>query len=252
MGVTLCCCRLKLSKPIEDETMITVYGFGQLIGVPDASPFVLKIYTYMKMAGIDYQTKAGLHYVNKAPKGKLPFITDDSTTVADSSIIIDYLNSTYAIDLDGHLSDAQKAQSHLYTKSLDEYFYWLTVYSRWVAEDGWSVVKGKFFNAFPIPVRWVAPHVARMMVKSSLKKQGIGRHSETDVLAMAEVTLKHLSSLLGEDEYFFNNTLSSFDAIAFAHLAELIQVDIDGPLNKKAREHKNLVNYCERIRQQFF
>lgn len=232
--------------------MITVYGFGKQIGVPDASPFVLKVYTYLKMAGIEYQIKAGMKYVNKAPKGKLPFIVDGNTTVADSSMIIDHINQNYGVDLDGHLSAEQRAQCHLYTKSLDEYFYWLTVYSRWFADDGWSVVKARFFKAFPIPVRWVAPLVARRMVKSSLNKQGISRHSADEVLAMAADTLDQLSVLLGDNDFFFNNTVSSFDAIAYAHLAELIEVEIDGPLNKKAREYANLVRYCDRIRTAYF
>ena len=104
--------------------MITLYGFGKCFNVMDASPFVVKVELFMRMANIPYQVKYGAKYLKKSPKGKLPFINDDGIVVADSEAIISYLTDKYLITLDAELTAEQKAQAHLMTKSLDEGLYW--------------------------------------------------------------------------------------------------------------------------------
>ena len=50
--------------------MITLYNFGPAFGLPDPSPFVMKVEVLLKMAKLPYQTdSAGF---SKAPKGKDP------------------------------------------------------------------------------------------------------------------------------------------------------------------------------------
>ncbi|GAB2198430.1 glutathione S-transferase C-terminal domain-containing protein [Sessilibacter sp. MAH4] len=232
--------------------MITVYGFGQMISIADASPFVLKVYTYLKMAGIEYQSKAGMKYLSKSPKGKLPFIDDNGAVIGDSELIIQHLQKRYNIELDNHLDTRQQAQKVLFQKALDECFYWFIVYGRWINNSGFTVVRKNFFNFMPPVMKQIAPLVARQMVKGSIKKQGLGRHSEAELILMCDDMLKSLSDLLGNSDYFFNNQPSSFDAIAYAHLAELIEVDLNGPFNQKARSYDNLVRYCKNIHDRYF
>ncbi|MEA1888330.1 MAG: glutathione S-transferase family protein, partial [Pseudomonadota bacterium] len=62
--------------------MIKLYGFGNNFGVADASPFVLKVDAYMRMAGIQFENIPGLVNLRKAPKGKLPFIDDNGKIIA--------------------------------------------------------------------------------------------------------------------------------------------------------------------------
>ncbi len=104
--------------------MITRYGFGQCFNVMDASPFVVKVELFMRMANIPCQVKYGAKYLKKSPKGKLPFINDNGTVVADSEAIMSYLTDKYQIALDTELTAEQKAQAYLMTKSLDEGLYW--------------------------------------------------------------------------------------------------------------------------------
>ncbi len=61
--------------------MITLYTFGPAFGLPDPSPFVMKAMMLLKLAGLDYVEKRA--DVRRAPKGKLPYIDDDGTIVAD-------------------------------------------------------------------------------------------------------------------------------------------------------------------------
>ena len=120
--------------------MITLYGFGKCFNVMDASPFVVKVDLFMRMANIPCQVKYGAKYLKKSPKGKLPFINDNGTVVADSDAIITYLTKQYQVTLDAELTPEQKAQAHLITKSLDEGLYWCLVYSRWATDECLSLI----------------------------------------------------------------------------------------------------------------
>lgn len=65
--------------------MITLYGFGPAFGLPDPSPFVIKVEALLKMAGLAFRTDTT--GFRKAPKRKLPYIDDDGTLIADSTFI---------------------------------------------------------------------------------------------------------------------------------------------------------------------
>ena len=78
--------------------MITLYTFGPSWGLPDPSPFVMKAEMLLKLAGVPYQTDT--RGFGKAPKGKLPYLRDGETVVADSTLIRLYLEKQYSIDFD--------------------------------------------------------------------------------------------------------------------------------------------------------
>src|SRR4051812_34985769 len=81
----------------REVDMITLYAFGPAFGLPDPSPFVTKAEMLLKLAGLPYRTDTG--GFRKAPKGKLPYIDDDGTIVADSTFIRFHLERKHGIDL---------------------------------------------------------------------------------------------------------------------------------------------------------
>lgn len=232
--------------------MINVYGFGATFGLPDPSPFVLKVITYLKFTNQPYQYFGGVQYLRESPRGKLPFIKDGDQVVSDSRLILEYLQSQYPSKLDQGLSEEQKASASLYAKALDECYYFCLIYSRWVMDDGWQQVCPAFFGGLPPVVRTIVPTVARRTVKKTLQLQGMGRLTHQELLDMAEQVLSSLSTLLGEKPYFFGRDPSSFDAVAYAYLAEVILVTLEGEFCDQAQRYANLVAYCERINNQFF
>jgi hypothetical protein len=48
--------------------MITLYGFGKCFNVMDASPFVVKVELFMRMANIPFQVKYGAKYLKNRQK----------------------------------------------------------------------------------------------------------------------------------------------------------------------------------------
>lgn len=232
--------------------MIKLYGFGPGFNITDLSPFVLKIDAYLRMAGIEYESITGIKNLARAPKGKLPFITDGDTMIADTFFILDYLQKKYDYPIDGHLSAEHKALSGLLMKSLDENFYWCIVYSRWSSDGIWPIVKKEFFKDMPFPLKHIAPFIARRGIKAALVEHGMGRHSDDEIIQIANRTLTDLSVLLSDKKYFFGDSPSTFDAVAYAFLAQVTLSTLDNPLNQLARNFDNLVQFCKHINLKYY
>lgn len=232
--------------------MIQLYGFGRNLGLTDASPFVAKVHAFLKMADLDYETVSNPRNIGKSPKGKLPYIVDGKTTVGDSQLIIEYLTDKYNIELDSHLSSEQKASAYLIGKSLDENLYWCLVWSRWQHDTTWQVTKKAFFKGLPFPISAIIPNMLRKKVIKSLYAQGTGRHSETEIIAIADRSFQALSDLLADKSFFFGDKISGFDATAYAFISSFTQANLDNDINNKAKSHKNLVAYADRIKEEYF
>ncbi len=232
--------------------MITLCGFGPAFGLPDASPFVLKVDAYMRMAGVPFEYKNGIDNLKIAPKKKLPIILDGERIVPDSQQIIEYLKTEKNADLDSWLSAEQKAVSYLVTKSIDENFYWCLVNSRWVNMDTWPTTRETLFSDMPFPLKQILPGVIRKGVIKDIKAHGMGRHSNTELLHIGVQNLQSLSDLLADKPFFMGDQPCSLDAAAYGILAELILATVDNDLNDAARQYPNLVAFCDRIKAQYF
>lgn len=231
--------------------MIILHGFGKGLGVKDPSPLVLKVDAYLRMAGINFTNNKDSNNLQKAPKGKLPFIVDDGQTIADSQFIFEHLKKNH-VNLDENLSKEEKAQAYLMTKSLDENLYFCLVYSRWMCDDTWQIVKKAFFGKLPPVVRSLVPKLVRKKLARNLQGQGISKHSHKEILHITEQSFIALSDLLGEKDYFFGQEPCSFDASAYGMLASFIETTIDDEFSQMAHKYKNLVTFCQRVKQKYY
>lgn len=232
--------------------MIELYGLGEKFGVIDASPFVTKIHAFLRFAGIQYKTINRLQNYHKAPKGKLPFIIDDGELIADSHFIIKHIINKYNIDLDQHLNQGQKAQAYLLGKSLDENLYWSLYWSRWQHEDTWQLVKKAYFAEMPFPLKHIVPFMLRKKAIKAIYAQGLGRHTEEQIQSITTHSFQALSDILGTKKYFFGDSITVFDATAYAFISAFNQTTINNPINRTAKTYKNLQNYTNNIKNQFF
>lgn len=232
--------------------MITLYSFGSNLGVVDASPFVVKVDLYLRMAKLDYEVKSGAKYLKHSPKGKLPFITDDEKTIGDSSFILEYLTNKYDVNVDELLTKEQKATAYLLTKSLEENLYWCVVYSRWADDKTWPVSKNAFFSDIPFPLNSFVPWLIRKSVVKKLNGQGISRHSHEDILSITDQSLSALSQLLDDKTYFFGDHMSSFDATAYSILCQFTLVTYENDFTLLVKKYSNLIQYCERIKAIYY
>ena len=131
--------------------MITLYSFGPGFGLPDPSPFVMKVETLLKMAKLAYRTDTT--GFGKAPKGKLPYIDDDGTVVSDSTFIRWHLEKKYGIDFDKGLDKSQTATAWAFEKMAEDQLYWVVVSDRWMDDANFRKGPAMFFEKVPAPLR---------------------------------------------------------------------------------------------------
>jgi len=231
--------------------MITLYQFSPALGVRCPSPLCMKLETYLRMTGLPYQVAANAN-VLKAPKKKLPYITDDGRTIADSGFIIDYLKETYGDPLDSRLSVKQKATMLGMRRLIEEHLYWIAFYFRWADDANWEIIKPIFFGDVPMPMRLVVPALVRRSSMRDLYGQGIGRHSREEVIALGQSNIRALSDFLSDQPYLMGDEPTSLDAVAYGMLSNLIEAEIDSPLKDFALGFDNLVAYFGRMRDRYW
>ena len=171
--------------------MITLYSFGPYFGLPEPSPFTMKTQVQLKMAGLAFASEYG--GIDRSPKHKLPFIDDDGTVVADSTFIRDYVEKTYAVDLDRHLSPPQRAQAWAIERMLEDHLYWAVVHARWTDDENFAKGPARFFDAAPEAMRGAIRDQGRQNVTTTLHGQGFGRHDRDELAALARRSFDALS-----------------------------------------------------------
>ena len=77
--------------------MITLYGSGPNFGLPDASPFVTKAETLLRMSKLPFEA---LMSFSKAPKGKNSLYRGRRPMLGDSTLIRWHLEKKYGVDFD--------------------------------------------------------------------------------------------------------------------------------------------------------
>ena len=230
--------------------MITVYTFGPAFGLVDPSPFVTKALMLLKLAGLVYRedTKG----FGKAPKGKLPYIDDDGTIVADSTFIRRHIEKKYKFDFDKGLSEEQRGIAWAVEKMCEDHLYWAVVEARWLDDANFERGPATFFKIAPAPIRPVVKMMVRRKVRQNLHGHGLGRHSKEEIAELARRDLDSLAAILGTKPYLMGSTPCGADATVFAFVTGALCTCFETPIRAAAEAHANLVAYRDRFMQQFF
>lgn len=233
--------------------MIKLYQYEPVWGLPNASPFCMKLETYLRMAQLPFVSpQFSLPNMGHAPKGKLPYIKDGSKPLADSTLIIDYLKTTYGERLDGWLSAEQRAVALAFQRLMEENLYWAVVYTRWMEPQGWAATKEAFFGKLPAPLRWIIPALARRGMRRQLNGQGMGRHSAEEIHAIGQRDITALAEFLGDKPYFMGSEPCSLDATAYAFLANILWAPVVSELLLHGEKYPQLEAYCWRMRSRYY
>lgn len=233
--------------------MITLHQFGPAFTLRTASPFGLKLEAYMRLSGIPYRVEDFAGNPSKAPKGKIPYITDDDgRKLGDSALIIEHLVEKYGDKLDAHLTPAERAAGHALRRMTEEGLYFAILYSRWIDDAGFAVVGPVFFATMPAPLRPVVGLLVRRSTRNTLLAQGTGRHTPEQVYALGRADLQALSDALGDKPFFLGEKPTSYDAAIYGALHNLMKVPTGTPLTAFACALPNLVAFCERVTKRCF
>ena len=202
------------------------------------------------MAEIDYELAVG--DPREAPKGKVPWIDDDGHVLGDSTLIINYLKQKHGDPLDGRLTTQQQATGHAIQKMLEDSLYFVSSYSKWVEDDGFEIYSAELFAGMPAEQLEYVPPMVRKRAIEKLTAQGIARHSRDEVHELGIKDVQAFGELLGNSPYLFGDQPTSFDASAFGVIGNIKDGPFVSPVRDAIRNTRNIADYIERIRQQYF
>lgn len=229
--------------------MIVLQKFGPHFGVPDPSPFVLKLETFLRLSNIDYKTEAG--DVRKAPKGKMPCIIIDGEVTADSQFAIAELKKKFNVNLNSDLTEAQLAEHHMLRLALENHTYFMALAFRWLHEKNAPLIQKAFFGPMGFMGKIVFKIVQKGM-RRTVHGQGILRHSWDELDDMIAVDVNALEKILGDKAFFGGDEPTEIDATTFAFIANMLVPELDTPFLTHSRKSQPLIDYHNRMTERVY
>jgi glutathione S-transferase len=228
--------------------MLTLYTFPPAFGMRNVSPFCLKVEMALHHLQIDYEMKEQGN-PKKSPKGKLPFIETGGETIADSELILDYLDKYSDGGLYGHLNSEQLAKGFGFMRLAEDHLYWILVASRWLDDSWWPNVDQGFFGSLPFPLRQLVPFISRKRIRKTYKLHGLGLHSLEEQKEFARKDLQALDWAVKDNTYLLGDEISVFDFAVASMMAGVLDNQPATWLTTIAREFTHLVEYTERVQR---
>ncbi len=230
--------------------MITLFQPPPAWGLPNISPFCVKLETYLRMAKIEYKTAPGNPRI--APKGKIPYAEIDGQILGDSSLIILKLKKKFGDSLDNDLTPRDKAFALAIQRLCEDHLYFSAAWLRWSDEESWNFVR-KFFLKLMPPL--IGGLIIKKLHKDFIKNiyfQGTGRHSRDEIIEFIKEDLNALSVLLGENQFFLGAKATSIDATVYGFLVQQLWIPWSSPTKTHIQNLKNLKEFCERMKNLYW
>lgn len=224
--------------------MLTLYSYPELFGVADNNGYGLKVFAWLRLAGIAFRHEHILD-ASAAPRGQLPYIVDDGETIGDSDTIIAYLARQYHPALDEGLDAAARDTDHFVGRLLDD-LYWVMSYSRWKDDRYWPAFRDALMRQHPA-LAAADLEKARAFNFQRYHFQGIGRYPPEAAYARGLADLGVLSRLVPAQGFVHGPKPGVVDAAIYGFIANIYFYDIDTPLKDFVVAHDNLVRHCRAI-----
>ena len=233
--------------------MLLLSRTGRFETLGDLSPFIYRVETWLRMAGISYDSKLGSarDLISQAPRGLIPFVELDGETIGDSSNIIDRLKALHNDPLnDRRLNESERALGTFIKSVCGHELLEIMVYGRWVDGDvetlATFLLKDVPKEQLPKAIEISTENVIRGILYRT------GRYEADFVRAALREKLDALSHSLGNKPYLFGDEPSTFDAGLYSILASFVHFPLPNPHVQIAREYDSLVSYCDRIKTDFY
>lgn len=227
--------------------MIELYKFGPAFGLRETGPFALKVLTYMKLAGVPFSEHVQGD-PRKAPKKKIPYISDGDVEIGDSTFIIKHLKSKYGDPLAEGVSAQQLAQGHAIKVMLEERTYWAgMIYPRWVKKDHHKMIADTFFGEIPSFIRMPIFGLVAKGVAKSAAGQGLMAHTDAEIYELGLDDIKTVEAMLGDQDFMLGGKPAEVDATVYAFLHGMSAEVFPTPIQAHIRGSKSLMAYLDRM-----
>ncbi|KAJ3010904.1 metaxin 1 [Thoreauomyces humboldtii] len=200
---------------------LELFTWGPAYDLPSFDPFCLSAITYLQFTGARWVVNE-CNDPEISPRGELPMLRDSLLEpVVGSGKIISYLRKK-GHDLDAQLDSKQKAAVLAYTTLFETKLYDALLHSWYISSNLATSTRPTLagslrgWKGFRVPTQLQKKAEAR--VKGYRRTIYKGKEcNEIYVLAREWYTV--LANRLRDQEYFFGDSPTSLDAVAYSHLA---------------------------------
>lgn len=218
-------------------------------GVPNFSPFAVKLETWLRINKIPFEI---VDFLGMSKKGQSPFIMFNEEEYPDSNFIIEYLSSYFSTSMENHLSNTDKAISRAFLKMIEENMSWSIFWYRYVQHfldeyleyfisEGDQDAKIKFAQSLG------------KGVETRAKSHGIGRHSNEEIYKIGSDDIRAISHFLGNKEFMMGDKPTVIDCCLFGFIIQITNVPIKFPMREVIHnECKNILSFVERMKSSYW
>ena len=232
---------------------IVLHQFAPMYGLPNPSPFCIKLETYLRMAALPHTVEIIKGRI-KSATGKAPYIELDGNVLCDSGLIIEHLERTNGHPVDGKLTLAERAQSLAFQRLMEEHLYQVAGFARWVDPANPDETGGyaRAVVGLKSLLAKIIPPLVKRDIKKSLWHHGIRRHADETIWKLGIDDVHALGHWLGARPWCFCDAPTVLDAVLFAFIASIVRTPWDSPLRVATLKHRNLVDHSERMLAKYF
>ena len=228
--------------------MLELVTFPPAFGMRNVSPFCLKIEMLLASLDLPFEMTA-IQDPRKAPKGKLPFLNADNECIADSELIVEFLEEYTAGKVYTGLRPAQRASGVALTRLVENHLHWMIVASRWLDDSWWPNVVRDIFGFIPGFIRPLVSAGARKRMAKSYLLHGLGGHSLEEQKGFAVRDLVALDAAVPAEGFLYLDQPCIFDFSVAAMMAGTYDNQPATWVTELAQPYENLRFYTERVQE---
>lgn len=228
---------------------IRLYQFAPDHGLESASSFCVKVQRALRLKGLAYEvtnvSPPDIPKLNPEAK-KLPVLEIDGRRLIDSTRILEVIDQLSPEPSLYPESPEARALDHLLEDWADESLYWFTVHQRWVVDAHFEAFAEGAFGRMPAPLKWLVPPIARRTAKVQVRKQGLGRLSNEQVLKNLDEHLAALDARVSGGGFLVDDHIRASDIAVFAPLRSMLVPYMEAPCDL-IHGHGSIVAWMRRI-----
>uniref|UniRef100_A0A0N5A9S2 Failed axon connections homolog n=1 Tax=Syphacia muris TaxID=451379 RepID=A0A0N5A9S2_9BILA len=239
----------KLHDKHWQHDVVYLHQFKKSAAIPNLSPFCLKLESWLRANKIKF--KVCESWFVRSREGLLPFIELNGEQIADSQLILSYLQDHF--NLHDDLTAEEKGIARAVDRMIEGSTFYCLLYSK--AYENAANLMSRDISGLPFP-RFITKFLSvfgSILIHKRLDANGVSRHKREDIIAILRKDIQAIDNILGDKTFLLGAHLTAPDFTAFGHLATAYYLPYDQPIKKLLNdEFPRVKAYIQRIRQTLF
>ena len=223
-----------------------LHTFPPAFGQRNPSPFCMKVEMALTHLGMDFSVRENME-LTKSPKRK-PWLEDQGRVIADSDLILHYLDNKSDGALFRHLTTQQQGIGVSFVRLTEHHLYWLILASRWLEDDWFANIERDFFGYLPKPLAWFVSRAARLKIRRFYQlHDGLGQHCREEQTHLLRADLNAIAAQVQKDQFITGGEMCVFDFSVAAVLACAMDSQPTTWVSEIVHEYAVLRDYAEKV-----